>query len=471
MNKMHQWLFLCLFSLVWMLTGCGGVGRPDRMPTSPEPIVVERGETVAAAEDSPEESEEESAAAETELQTEELPQEGAPRREPVKVKGVYISAYVAGTTSMMDELIAKMDETECNTVVIDIKDDYGRIVCEMDSAMIQEIGSIKKYIPQVQELTQKLHEHEIYVIGRLPAFRDAWLGDVRPDWCVKLADGTVFRDRDGNSWINPYCEEAWDYLVEIGRQAKRLGFDEIQFDYVRFCTEKRMQDVVFDEEDTRGRSRTDIILECMDYLYENLKAEGLYVSADVFGAIINNDVNADSVGQIYGELAKHLDAISPMIYPSHYGSGYYGIDQPDLSPYETITAALNDSRRELYFAGAGGEPVAEVRPWLQDFTASWLPEYREYGAEEIREQIQAVYDAGYDEWMLWDASCKYAWEGLRSPEEAEAESHEIAESRAALPETTWAEETEAAEPDAAEEPEAEDVTEETSESAPEASAS
>ncbi len=465
MDKMHQGLFLCLLSLIWILSGCAGVGRPENMPTSPEPIVVERGVTVAAAEDLPEVRDEETET-EAELQTEELPlelpQEGAPRREPVKVKGIYISAYVAGTTSMMDELIAKMDETECNTVVIDIKDDYGRIVCEMDSAMIQEIGSIKKYIPQVQELTQKLHEHEIYVIGRLPAFRDAWLGEVRPDWCVKLADGTVFRDRDGNSWINPYREEAWDYLVEIGRQAKKLGFDEIQFDYVRFCTEKGMRDVVFDEGDTQGRSRTDIILECMDYLYENLKSEGLYVSADVFGAIINNDVNSDSVGQIYGELAKHLDAISPMIYPSHYGSGYYGIDHPDLSPYETITAALNDSRRELYFAGAGGEPIAEVRPWLQDFTASWLPEYREYGAEEIREQIQAVYDAGYDEWMLWDASCKYAWEGLRSPEEAEAESLGIAESRAALPETTWAEETEAAEPEPAEESEEErmeDVTE------------
>lgn len=460
MNKMHQGLFLCLLSLIWILSGCAGVGRPENMPTLPEPIVVERGVTVADTEDLPEVGDE-GTETEAELQTEELPlelpQAGAPRREPVKVKGIYISAYVAGTTSMMDELIAKMDETECNTVVIDIKDDYGRIVCEMDSAMIQEIGSIKKYIPQVQELTQKLHEHEIYVIGRLPAFRDAWLGEVRPDWCVKLADGTVFRDRDGNSWINPYREEAWDYLVEIGRQAKKLGFDEIQFDYVRFCTEKGMRDVAFDEGDTQGRSRTDIILECMDYLYENLKSEGLYVSADVFGAIINNDVNSDSVGQIYGELAKHLDAISPMIYPSHYGSGYYGIDHPDLSPYETITAALNDSRRELYFAGAGGEPIAEVRPWLQDFTASWLPEYREYGAEEIREQIQAVYDTGYDEWMLWDASCKYAWEGLRSPEEAEAESLGIAESRAALPETTWAEETEAAEPEPVEESEAERI--------------
>jgi hypothetical protein len=398
-------------------------------------VVVENGETVTEA---AQESEEE------ELQTEPESEEPDPasQRVPVKVKGIYISAYVAGTTSMVDDLIEKMDQTEINAIVIDLKDDYGRVACEMDSDLIEDIGSVKVYIPKVQELTEKLHEHGIYTIARIPAFRDAWLGDVRPDWCVQLADGTVFRDRDGNAWVNPYKQEAWDYLVEIATQAKKLGFDEVQFDYIRFCTEKGMSEAVFSEEDTKGRSRTDIIVEFVDYVYDKLAAEGLFVSADVFGAIMGSGVDADAVGQIYAEMAKHLDYISPMIYPSHYADGNYGIDHPDLYPYETIRAALNESRRELYFAGLESEHVAQVRPWLQDFTASWLQNHLSYGPEEIRSQIQAVYDSGYDEWLLWDASCKYSWGGLLTPEEADEETTRIAESRAELPETTWSSETE-----------------------------
>lgn len=176
----------------------------------------------------------------------------------------------------------------------------------------------------------------------------------------------------------------------------------------------------------------------MEYEYEKLSAAGLFVSADVFGAIINSDVNADSVGQIYGEMAKHLDYISPMIYPSHYSDGNYGIDHPDMRPYDTICAALTESRKELYFAGLDGSHVAAVRPWLQDFTASWLKNHIPYGGDQVREQIRAVYDCGYDEWLLWDAACTYDWEGLLTPEAASEEDERIAASRAQLPETTYA---------------------------------
>lgn len=128
-------------------------------------------------------------------------------------------------------------------------------------------------------------------------------------------------------------------------------------------------------------------------------------------------------------MAKHLDYISPMIYPSHYADGNYGIAHPDMQPYETICAALMDSRKELYFAGKDGDHIAVVRPWLQDFTASWLTKHIPYGGPEVRSQIQAVYDCGYDEWLLWDAACTYDWDGLLTPEEAEAEREQIAQSR------------------------------------------
>ena len=343
MKSSYARLFLLLALQVGLISGCGKLEAVKELATVPEPVVVEHG-TTKAQEEGEKTAEEAEAATELELQTQEIVLEKGQQRNPVQVKGIYISAYVAGTPSMVDNLIAELDRTEANTLVIDLKDDFGRVACEMESPLVQELGSSKAYISDIQGLMEKLEEHGIYAIARIPAFRDAWLGDVRPDWCIKKADGTVFRDRDGNAWVNPYKKEAWDYLVEIAAEAGKLGFEEVQFDYVRFCTEKGMKEVVFDEADVQGRSRTGIILEFMEYAYDRLKAEGLFVSADVFGAIINSDVNADSVGQIYGEMAKHLDYISPMIYPSHYADGNYGIAHPDMQPYETICAALMDSR-------------------------------------------------------------------------------------------------------------------------------
>ena len=168
-----------------------------------------------------------------------------PERTPVKVKGIYVSAYVAGMEDLMDEIIAQIDRTELNAVVIDVKDDHGRVTFAMDSPSAQAIGACVNYIPDMKTLAAKLKEHDIYMIARIPAFRDPYLAEARPDWCCMLADGSVFRDRNKLAWVNPYKKEVWNYLVEIGKMAGEAGFDEIQFDYIRFCTEKGMQNVVF----------------------------------------------------------------------------------------------------------------------------------------------------------------------------------------------------------------------------------
>lgn len=433
MKKIIILLFLCLILTVFILAGCSRLDDMNSRATTPAPVIVEQGETVTGEET----GEDKESETEQELQVGESLADPVSERTPVKVKGIYISAYVAGTPAMVDSLLNEIDRTEINTLVIDLKDDFGWVVCEMDSPLVKELGTSKVHIRDMEGLLKKLKERGIYAIARIPAFRDARLGVVRPEWCVQYGDGSVFTDRNGNSWVNPYKEEAWDYLVEIGIQAKKLGFQEVQFDYVRFCTETSMQHVVFDQADTKGRSRTDVICQFMEYVYERLKAQGLFVSADVYGSIIDSDVNANAVGQIYGELAKHVDYISPMIYPSHYGDGYYGLDHPDMHPYETITAALQASRKEIYFARQGQEHMAIVRPWLQDFTASWLKHYIPYGPDEVRAQIQATYDSGYDEWLLWDASCRYDWAGLLTPKQAKEEEEKIAQSRAALPETAF----------------------------------
>ena len=280
------------------------------------------------------------------------------------------------------------------------------------------------FIPDIQGLMRRLKEHNIYTIARVVAFRDPYLPEQKPELALKLADGSIYRDNKGLAWVNPYKREAWDYLVEVGIGAHQAGFDEVQFDYIRFSTERGINNVVYDEADTGGRSKTQIIAEFMEYAYEKLEQEGVYVSADVFGAIIGGGVDSENVGQAYEEMARHLDYICPMIYPSHYGDGNFGIEHPDMQPYDTILAALQGSRRVLDSNSLAGHAV--VRPWLQDFTASYLEHYIQYGDQQVQEQIQAVYDAGYDEWLLWSAACKYHWGALRSWEEAGKEAPGIA---------------------------------------------
>ena len=417
---MKKWLLAVLCAAA--LSGCSRYGAAEDITSPPEETEEEQAGTDSEAVEAdadkpgnqagaPEEAEPSEEAESLELSE----TEGESERTPVQARGIYISPPAAGSGEMMEGILARTPGTENNAVVIDLKDDNGRVTCPMESPMVMETEASRPYVTDMAELVRRLKEdYGLYVIARVVAFRDPWLAEKKPEWCLKLPDGTVFRDRSGLAWINPYREEVWDYLVEIGTQAAAMGFDEVQFDYIRFCTEKGVNDVVFDEADTRGRSKTDVITEFTAYASQQLAPRGVFVSADVFGAIIGSEVDAQSVGQIYVDMAKNLDYICPMIYPSHYGDGNFGIEHPDTEPYRTVLAALQGSARELAEAELEGGDLAVVRPWLQDFTASYLDHYIEYGPEEIQAQIQATYDAGYEEWLLWSAACSYTWDGLEA---------------------------------------------------------
>ncbi len=357
-------------------------------------------------------------------------------RNPVKVKGIYLASKPLANESFMSSFWDNMDNTELNAVVIDIKDDYGRITYDMHGVgMVDELGTVNAIIDDMPSLMKKFKEHGIYTIARIVSMRDPYIGSVKPEWCLTNPDGTVYKDNSGYTWINPYKTEYWDYLLDIGKACAADGFDEIQFDYIRFCTDKGASDCVFDEAETNGRDKISIITEAVEYLSSNLKKEGVFVSCDVFGTIILSQVDSRSVGQDYPQLALLADYMCPMIYPSHYSAGNFGLDMPDKHPYEAILGALKRSKIALGRAYVDGEKQALVRPWLQSFTASWLGSgnYIAYDAAAVRQEIQAVYDAGYDEWILWSASVNYSYDGLLSPQEAQEESERIAESRAALP--------------------------------------
>ena len=410
---MKKWLFAFSMAGLLALTGCS---RPAPEEESPSPAETETVEEAPVEEETsgikvienvgPDKNRTVS------LRIVDENNPALPGREAVKVRGIYISGPMAGSTELFQNILDSAAGTEINTVVIDFKDDQGRITCPVDSPVASEIGACRPYVQDMKELIASLKERGLYVIARVVAFRDPWLAEKKPEWSLHLADGSLYRDRQGMAWVDPYRKEVWDYLVEVGTEAKEAGFDEVQFDYIRFSTEGTMRDVVFDEAVTGGRSKTDVITEFVKYAYENLASQGLFVSADVFGTIIGSDIDAQAVGQVYTEMAKHLDYICPMIYPSHYGPGNFGLEHPDTMPYETVLEALKKSQMVMDQAAEADGHVSSqaiVRPWLQDFTASYLGEgnYIPYGYNEVQRQIQAVKDAGYDEWMLWSAANRY----------------------------------------------------------------
>ena len=412
-NMKKKFLAICL-AAVMGLTALAGCSRPAAEETTAEVVqetteapTVEETSGIKVIENAGEDKDKTIS-----LRIVDRDNPALPGREPEKVRGIYISGPMAGSTGLFQNILDSMEGTEINTVVIDLKNDDGRVTCELDTPIVSEIDACVNYVQDMPGLIQTLKEKGLYVIARVVAFRDPYLAEKKPEWSLHLANGSLYRDRQGMAWVDPYCEEVWEYLVEVGTAAKELGFDEVQFDYIRFSTEGTMKNVVFDEEVTQGRSKTDVITEFVKYAYENLASQGLFVSADVFGTIIGSEIDANAVGQIYTEMAKHLDYICPMIYPSHYGPGNFGIEYPDTKPYETILAALQKSKAVLDAAAEADAHVSRqaiVRPWLQDFTASYLGagKYITYGYDQVQQQIQAVKDAGYDEWMIWSAANKY----------------------------------------------------------------
>lgn len=387
-------------------------------------------------------------ALEQDVKTEnEVEPEPEPDPDPVKVKGIYITGPVAGSEKM-DELITLVEETELNAMVIDVKNDEGVVTYKMQSDTVLEIESGVRYIKDMEALVEKLHGKDIYLIARIVAFKDPYLAEMKPELSLKTSSGAVFRDKNGDAWVNPYMQEVWEYLVEIGTHAAEIGFDEIQFDYIRFSTDVNAGSVDYGEI-AETMTKEEVITGFTEYAYNKLHPLGVKVSADVFGTIIDNDYDAALVGQNYQEMAAHLDYICPMVYPSHYSNGVYGLEVPDKEPYETVYHAMSESKKKLepvedvsanslerdegtIDVSANSlertgrtadvsanslertEKTAGVRVWLQDFTATWVKGHIEYGAAEVRAQIQAVYDAGYEEWILWNARMNYT-EGALLP--------------------------------------------------------
>ncbi|MCR5476183.1 MAG: putative glycoside hydrolase [Lachnospiraceae bacterium] len=327
------------------------------------------------------------------------------------VRGIYITGPTAGS-SRMEEILQLLDDTELNALVIDVKNDGGEITFQMEEGTPAEMGICKNYIKDIHGFMETLDSHGIYAIARIASFKDDELASARPELALMTAQGEYVTDGNGVKWVNPCSKEVWEYLTEIAEISADLGFDEIQYDYVRFPVGDVAEAADYGIELTEEEKHT-YITGFLEYATERLHKKGIPVTADLFGTVIGNPWDVLKVGQDYPELGATVDALCPMIYPSHYGPGNFGIDVPDAHPYETILGALTQSRKELESVPA--EQRAEVRAWLQAFSAPWVEGHISYGGEEIRAQIRAVYDAGYEQWILWNARNNYSADGLLDP--------------------------------------------------------
>lgn len=323
-----------------------------------------------------------------------------------EVKGIYIPA---SKVKDYEKYINMAKRTNVNSFVIDVKSDQGYLTFASDNEKLINMGCVLANPPieNINQVMKRLYEEDIYPIARVVTFKDNVATAHFPNLAVKGLDGHVYELKSGDKWLNPYNKENWDYILEVCKEAIKVGFKEIQFDYIRFHESMSDEKVQL----APNKTKSEIITEFVTFMSEQLKEYGVGVSADVFGAIIMSKIDGENVGQDFNELCKHLDYICPMVYPSHYADGTFGIEYPHIRCYDIILRSMELAQDKI-LENPRAERKAKIRPWLQDFTLAGMKPYQFYGEEQIRSQIQGAYDAGVNEWLFWNASGKYTEAGL-----------------------------------------------------------
>lgn len=441
-----SWLLaIIILSLGLILSGCLNMTVETGTPHNSEPVDN-------ASDETKEQSEQEKLAVllkereELEIKRKEgsgefyvpLPQIGQESEiKTVKAKAIYLTANVAGfdfseedvkyyaeyiksisgqsgepaDTSRMDDInklekaLAICESTEINSLVIDIKNDDGLVAWNSDIEIVNNVKSnwvtpLKNY----ERLLDYLKENDIYSIARIVAFKDPYFSKVKIEHAIQLKAGGVYKDGAGMTWVNPFDEYVWKYLVAISQEAALRGFDEIQYDYVRFPDSAAYYNPITEFPGRNDRDKDEGIEEFLEYAGAELKPYNVHMSADVFGVITRSwDDKPEDIGQTWRKIANQVEYICPMIYPSHYGTGIYGFKVPDQYPYEVARSALIEAIER----NAAQKSPGIIRPWFQGFNAPWVKGYINYDAEAISDQMVAGMELGIDEYIIWNASCNY----------------------------------------------------------------
>lgn len=323
------------------------------------------------------------------------------------VRGIYVSGWIAGSSSRLKELIKLVGDTDLNAMVIDVKNDYGMMTYRSELREVREIGAGNQpAIADIRGLIKQLKSKHIYVIGRIVAFKDPLYARRKPSQALQKRSGGVWKDHQGNRWLNPFQPDVRSYNIAIAAEAAKLGFDEIQFDYVRFPDNGARVDREVSIDGRGKQGKGEIIGQFLREARKQIHQEGARLSADVYGLVTSYKEDL-GIGQTWRSIATAVDVISPMTYPSHYSSGMYGVKKPDLQPHSIIRHAMMEAQQSNAILRENNLDTAKIRPWLQSFTAGWVHPHQRYGARQIRQQIQAAKEQGVNEFLLWSSNCRY----------------------------------------------------------------
>ncbi|MBI4118853.1 MAG: hypothetical protein HY452_01160 [Parcubacteria group bacterium] len=322
---------------------------------------------------------------------------------PHPIKGIYISAWTANNPQKIKDLIQLVKETELNGVVVDVKDATGFFTYKVDLSLAEKTGANSHIkIRDIDKFIDQFHKENIYVIGRVQIFQDPVLAQARPDIAIKDSKtGQLWKDNKSLEWIDPASRIAWQYAADIAKDMAGHGFDEVNFDYVRFPADGVIERLDFPFWDAI-RPKYELISTFFAYLNQDLKNTPIATSADIFGlaAWRAMDFTFDlNIGQRLIDALPYFDYVSPMVYPSHYPNNFNGIKKPAAKPYEIVYGSL----RTWQDLKATTSYKAVLRPWLQDFDLGGV----KYDSTKVRAQIKAAYDTGIDSWLLWNSSNRY----------------------------------------------------------------
>ena len=321
------------------------------------------------------------------------------------VKGAYLSHYGVGAAVVRARVLDLLEHTELNSVVVDVKSDDGFIPYETRVPLAVEIGARGPVrVKDFDALLGRLRARGVYTIARIVVFKDDALARHRPAWAVLDArTGGTWRDRGRAAWIDPFREESWDYAIAVAREAALKGFDDIQFDYLRFPGDGRLGDARYARPSTQA-ARISVITRFLERAREALRGTGAALAVDVFGYTAFN-MNDTDVGQRVEDLAPLVDYLCPMTYPSSYHHGIPGYPNPVAHPYEIVSETVRRMRARTLHT------QVQIRPWLQDFR-DYAFDRRLFGASQVREEIRAAEDAGATGWMLWNSGNRYTADAL-----------------------------------------------------------
>ncbi len=321
---------------------------------------------------------------------------------PFTPRGLYLSFYGIGDRSLRESAIRLMEETDLNSLVIDVKGDKGMIPYKSSIPLATEAGAQRIVtVREMANLMSSLKAKGIYTIARIVVFKDDPLAHARPDWAVKTAAGEVWHDRENLAWVDPFNKEVWDYNIRIATEAAQYGFDEIQFDYVRFPDASGLQFSMPSTEENRVKAISGFLMEARNRLIPY----NVFFSADIFGYVCWN-LNDTNIGQRLEDLVAHLDYICPMLYPSGFQYGIPGYRNPVARPYEIVYLSLKRAQERTNL------PSYRFRPWLQAFR-DYAFDRRFFNQQEISGEIKAAEGFGSHGWMLWNPRNSYTTAGLK----------------------------------------------------------